>query len=60
MSEADIREVAATLGMPAPAIISPQFVKDVRQTFSRMGRELAALNAERDELRALAQAQGIQ
>ena len=30
MSEADIREIAATLGMPTPAIVSPQFVKDVK------------------------------
>lgn len=60
MSETDIREIAATLGMPSPAIVGPQFVKDVTQTFSRMERELAALNAEREELRALAQARGIQ
>ena len=60
MSEADVREIAAALGMPTPAIVSLQFVKDVKQTFSRMERELAALNAEREQLRALAQARGIQ
>ncbi len=55
-----VRVLADALGIPAPAVITPEFVRSVREGWAKLNAELQSAVAELETLRKSCEEAGIE